>query len=149
MKKLLMFAAPVALVASVAAFANPTETVDARQAYFKSLNDVMKPMGALAKSFDTEAAKAEAAKLEVLLATDIAPLFAPGTSDADMPGKSRSKAAIWQNMEDFGAKGAAFHQAGNALVAAANNADSKAFTTAFGQMGGSCKACHDSYRVPR
>lgn len=150
MKRFLFAAVPViCAVGLAAAAASPAETVKARQAYFQSLSDAMKGVAPLAKSFDAEAAKAETAKLAAVLATDTAPLFAAGTSDADLPGETRAKAAIWQSMDDFAAKAQVMHTAGEALVAAADAGDASAFAAAFGQMGGSCKACHDSYRLPR
>lgn len=149
MKKLILAAAlPAVLIAGIAAAADPMATVEARQAYFKSLGGAMKAMGPLTKSFDAEAATAEATKLKAILATDSAPLFAPGSSDADLPGKTRAMAKIWDNMDDFGAKGKAMHDAGAALIAAAEAGDGKAFAAAYGQLGGTCKACHDAYRVP-
>nr|P00146.1 RecName: Full=Cytochrome c' [Rhodopseudomonas sp.] len=123
------------------------ETVKARQDYFKSLGGAMKALSGVAKNYDAEAAKAEAAKLEAILATDIKPLFAPGTSDADFPGESEAKASIWENMEDFGAKGQAMHEAGMELIAAANTGEASAFGPALKKLGGTCKACHDDYRA--
>jgi cytochrome c556 len=148
MRKVLFATAAAALVGSVALAADPMETVTARQDYYKSLGAVMKPMAALAKDFDAEAAKAEAAKLETALAVDVRPLFAPGTSDAEFPGKSRAMAKLWDNMEDVGTKGKAMHEAAAEVIAAANAGDAAAFGAAFGKLGGACKACHDSYRVP-
>lgn len=148
MRKFIVALPLVALTCGSAAFAEGMDTVKERQAYFKSLGGSMKVMAELAKGFDAEAAKAEAVKLEAILATDTAPLFAPGTSDEDFPGDTRALAKIWSNMDDFGAKGKAMHEAGAALVAAANGGDAGAFGKAVGQFGGTCKSCHDDYRLP-
>lgn len=148
MRKVL-FAIPLAALALAGAVhAEGMDTVKARQAYFKSLGGSMKAMAGLAKDFNADAAKAEAAKLEPILATDVAPLFAPGTSDEDFPGDTRALAKIWSNMDDFGAKGKAMHEAGAELVAAANSGDGAAFGAAVGKFGGTCKSCHDDYRLP-
>ncbi|PTE15889.1 c-type cytochrome [Pseudogemmobacter blasticus] len=148
MRKIIYGTAIAGLLAGIAYAADPMATITARQDYYKSLGGVMKPMAGLAKSFDAEAAKAEAAKLEAILATDVAPLFAPGTSDAEFPGKTRAMAKIWENGEDVGAKGKAMHEAGAEVIAAANAGDAAAFGAAFGKLGGTCKSCHDAYRVP-
>ncbi|SOC02310.1 c-type cytochrome [Rhodobacter maris] len=148
MRKILLTLPVAALVLGTAAYADGMETVKARQDYFKSLGGSMKAMMGVAKNYDAEAAKAEAAKLETLLATDVGPLFAPGTSDADFPGESDAKASIWANMDDFGAKGKAMHEAGAAVVVAANSGDAAAFGASLQKLGGTCKACHDDYRVP-
>lgn len=148
MRTLIVALPLVALTFGSAALADGMETVKERQAYFKSLGGSMKVMAGLAKAFDAEAAKAEAPKLEAILATDVAPLFAPGTSDEDFPGESRALAKIWSNMDDFGAKGKAMHEAGAVLVAAASAGDAAAFGKAVGAFGGTCKSCHDDYRLP-
>ncbi len=148
MRKIIYGTAIAGLLAGIAYAADPMATITARQDYYKSLGGVMKPMAGLAKSFDAEAAKAEAAKLEAILATDVAPLYAPGTSDAEFPGKTRAMAKIWENGEDVDAKGKAMHEAGAEVIAAANAGDAAAFGAAFGKLGGTCKSCHDAYRVP-
>jgi len=147
MRKIL-FALPLAALAlGTAAHADAMDTVKARQAYFKSLGGVTKAFGELTKAYDADAAKAQAAKLQEILATDTAPLFAAGTSDEDFPGDTRALAKIWSNMDDFGAKGKAMHEAGAALIAAAGEGPD-AFNPAFGKFAGTCKACHDDYRLP-
>lgn len=123
--------------------------IKARQDYFKSLGAVMKPMGGLTKSFDAEAVAAEAAKLKTALETDVAPYFAPGTSTNEYPEATRAKPVIWEEMEDFGSKGAALHEAGMELIAVAEAGDEAAFAPAFMKLGGTCKACHDDYRAPK
>lgn len=148
MRKILFTLPLAAMVLGTAAFADGMETVKARQDYFKALGGSMKAMTGVAKNFDAEAAKAEVAKLQTVLATDVAPLFAPGTSDADFPGESEAKASIWENMDDFGAKAKAMHEAAAVVVAAAEAGDGAAFGAGLQKMGGTCKACHDDYRVP-
>lgn len=150
-RRLFLFSAVTALAVggiAVAASPDPVQIVQARQNYFKSLGGVMKPMVQLAGTFDAEAAKAEAAKLDTLLAIDRKPFFALGTSDADLPGRTRAKAAIWENFEDFSTKLHAFEEAGDALVVAAGQGDASAFGAAFGKFGATCKSCHDAYRLP-
>lgn len=147
MHKLFFPAIAMGLVATVAA-ADPMATITARQDYYKSLGAVMKPMGGIVKDFDAGAAQAEAVRLEAALAVDVAPLFAPGTSEAEFPGKTRAMAGIWENMDDVGTKGKAMHEAAAEVIAAADAGDAGAFAAAYGKLGGTCKACHDSYRVP-
>ncbi len=148
MRKFILSALPVAaLLMAGVAHADEMDMIKARQAYFKSLGGAMKAMGPLTKSFDAAAATAEAEKLKTILATDVAPNFAPGTSVDDFPGDTEALAKIWDNMEDFGAKAGAMHEAGAEVIAAAEAGDGKAFAAAYGKMGGTCKACHDAYRM--
>jgi cytochrome c556 len=61
-------------------------------------------------------------------------------------GKTEAKAEIWQKPEDFAAKSRDFTQAAQAFQAAANGNDLAAIRAAHGNLGKSCKACHDLYR---
>jgi cytochrome c556 len=61
-------------------------------------------------------------------------------------GKTGAKAEIWAKPDDFAAKGREFNQAAQAFQAAANGNDLAAIRTAQGNLGKSCKACHDLYR---
>lgn len=151
MRKLALFTLPAALVlgAVTLASANTAGAVADRQAYFKNLGYQAKKFGELAKSFDASAAKAQAAELAPLLNTDFKTLFPAGTSAQEIPGENRAKPAIWTDFDGFMAKEAGFKKAGAALVAAAEAGDQKALGAAMGQFGGSCKACHDDYRLPK
>lgn len=150
MRKLFTVTLPAAMVlgAVTLAVASPMEAVGARQTYFKKLGYEMKKMGELAKAYDPAAAKTEAEALAPLLASDFKDFFPEGSSVAEISDDNRAKPAIWANFDDFLAKEKAFKDAGAALVAAAGGEDAGAFAAAFGKFGGTCKACHDEYRLP-
>lgn len=61
-------------------------------------------------------------------------------------GKTGAKAEIWQKPDDFAAKMKAFQAAANNLNSAARGGNAAAITAAYGDLGKSCKGCHDSYR---
>lgn len=63
-------------------------------------------------------------------------------------GKTRAKAEIWQKPEDFAAKTRAFQAAARAFNATAKAGDVTAIKASFGELGKTCKACHDPYRAP-
>ena len=69
--------------------------------------------------------------------------FFPEGSD-----KSPSEAAptIWSDRAGFEMKITAYHEAIQALNAAALSQDSAATTSAFRALGASCKSCHQGYR---
>jgi cytochrome c556 len=87
-----------------------------------------------------------AANLAALAAYDPSGLFAPGTSNADLPGETRALPAIWENPEDVGAKFAAYAEAAQALAAVAGDGRA-AMGGALGAVGQACQACHDDYRA--
>ena len=72
-------------------------------------------------------------------------LFPEGsTSD-----ESRAKPEIWANWADFQQKVAAFQTAVPDLVAAAKSGDKAKIGAAVKAVGGTCGACHKSYRKPK
>ena len=61
-------------------------------------------------------------------------------------GKTDAKAEIWQKPDDFEAKARDFETAAAAFKTAAAGNDVAAIRAAQGNLGKSCKACHDLYR---
>ncbi|MDT8857303.1 cytochrome c [Paracoccaceae bacterium Fryx2] len=132
------------------ALADPVEeTIAARRGYFNLVGLEFKPIAAMAKgdmAYDAEAVKAHAADLLTLTQYTQGDLMMPGTSVAEAPGKTRSKAEIWTDMPGYQAKGTAFVEAVIALNAAAAGPQAD-LGAAVAKLGGTCKDCHDSYRT--
>lgn len=61
-------------------------------------------------------------------------------------GKTGAKPQIWQKPEDFAAKTRDFQRAASAFDAAAKAGEMSAIEARFGELGKTCKACHDDYR---
>jgi cytochrome c556 len=61
-------------------------------------------------------------------------------------GKTGAKPEIWQKPQDFSAKLHNFQIAARALDAAARAGDFNAIKARYADLGGTCKACHDTYR---
>ena len=74
----------------------------------------------------------------------------PGLFPASTKGfiGSRAKPEIWSARDDFEAKAAALATAADKLAAAAQADDKAAATAAAAEIGGACKACHDTYQAP-
>ena len=64
-------------------------------------------------------------------------------------GKSRAKAAIWDNWPQFEKKAAAFQAATPGLVAAAKSGDAAKIKGAVGAVGQVCGSCHKAFRAPK
>jgi len=125
------------------------EAVDARQGYYSLLGFEMHSLVAMAKGeveYDAEKAKGHAADMLTLTKYDAAGLFPPGTSKADMPGKTRALPAIWEDPESVQEKGAAFVAAVKDLNEVAGEGRGQ-LGKAVQDLGGTCKGCHDDYRA--
>lgn len=56
---------------------------------------------------------------------------------------------IWTDAAGFAAAEKAFHEAVAKLNAAAQTGDLAQIKVAYGEVGGNCKSCHDTYRRPK
>ncbi len=96
------------------------------------------------KPFDAKAAAAAMQKIADGWAP-FAKLFPPGS---DKGGETTAAPAIWEKFADFDAKGQAMAKAA-AIAAKEAEKGPDAFKAAFGAVGGTCKGCHEVYRVPK
>ena len=62
-------------------------------------------------------------------------------------GDSDALPVIWEDTEEFASAIAKVQEAAAAFVTAAESADSDAIGGAFRNLGGSCRGCHDEFRV--
>ncbi len=148
MRKLLL-SLLVAATPAVALAQSPEDVAGARIGFYRLLGFEMHDLAAMAKGetpYDAAAAAAHAKDLETLTHYGMADLFAPGTSNADLPGKTRALPAIWADMASVQEKGKAFVVAVQELNAAAGNG-LDALRPAVGKLGGACKSCHDDFRA--
>ncbi|MGP3697563.1 c-type cytochrome [Rhodobacter sp. NSM] len=145
-----LLSALVAALPAVAMAADAEHVVEARKGFFSLLAIEFGPLAAMAKGempYDADAAKAHAADLVALTKYNPSDLYAPGTSADDVKGTA-AKAEIWKDMDAYQSKGMAFFEAVAALEPAAG-AGQKELAAAVGKVGGTCKSCHDDYRMKK
>ena len=122
--------------------------MDERHEGMEEIGDAFKALSGAVKATNPDLAKLqEEAATMARLAPEVSDWFPPGTGP-DV-GKTRAKAEIWQKPEDFAAKRNAFQQAAQAFNAAAQSGDVAAIKARHGDLGKSCKACHDLYRTEK
>ena len=115
--------------------------VAARERYMKDFRSANKAIGRLLKANPTDMAALShhAADLQALADKPWPHYISPAaTGDA--------KAAVWQQPQQFQAAIHRFSEAVAALNSAAQQGSQAAAQNAFGQLGQSCKACHDNFR---
>ena len=142
--------AGLSLVAGLAVLASGVSAQDAianRKAIMKSVGAATKTSNEMIKgdkSFDAKTAADAMTKIATGTA-DIVKLFPKGTETG---GETTASAKVFENTKDFEDKMQAFSKAAaNAASEAAKGPD--AFKAAFGAVGGSCKGCHEIYRVQK
>jgi cytochrome c556 len=144
----LIVAAMIAAVPTLA-IADPAKVAQARIGYYKLVGLEMDALSAMVKGetpYVAETARKRAANLAALSTYNQDSLVVAGTSNTDLPGKTRSLPDIWKDSAGYAAKEAEFRKAVAALVPAAGEGQ-KPLAAAFGAVGASCKGCHDTYRA--
>jgi len=106
------------------------------------------PLFGMAKGqidYDAELAGKLAGNLKVMLDLDNGRAWAPGSHNEAYPGETTALPKIWDTYPEIGKYGKQYKEAVNALAAAAGNGVD-ALKGAVGDLGKSCKGCHDEFR---
>ncbi|MCR9239619.1 MAG: cytochrome c [Alphaproteobacteria bacterium] len=123
------------------------DSVSDRNAAMKDVGKAMKSLADTAKGaveFVGEDVEKNAQTI-VSLFEVARPLFDNGE---EVSG-SRAKATIWSDAAGFSKEFDDGIAAAKAVADAGAEYDEDAFKAAFGELGGSCKSCHESYRLPK
>jgi cytochrome c556 len=136
------------LLAASAASAQtkPEDAIKYRQAQYTVLLWNWMPLNAMVRGripFDA----AEFARRAQLVAA-VAPQLLEGFPEGSGTGApTEAKPEIWTNFADFSAKMKDLERETAALATVAKGGDEAAIKAQFALTGGTCKACHDEYKV--
>ncbi len=139
-----------ALAATGIAAQDINGAVNARQGQFRIISYNLGLLGSMAKGevdYDAAAAQAAADNLVSIAAINQTVMW-PAGSDNESHPTTRALPKIWDNLGDVVSKWNDFGTGAQAMQAAAGNGV-EGIQGAIGQVGGTCKACHDAYRGPR
>lgn len=135
-----VFAAPAA-----AQFQKPEDAVKYRQSALTVMANSFGRIGAMVNGrapFDAKVAQDNAHVVATLSTLPWAG-FAANTESL----KSRAKSEIWKEAGKFKEASDKFVAEAAKLEAASKTGNLDTIKTAFGAVGGSCKACHDAFRA--
>ncbi len=137
-------AAPVgALIAAASA----RDLQKARHDHYHDLGDAFKTVRDETRAGTPDMTKIKAAARIINEASiDQGRWFPAGTGPE--AGKTRALPEIGPRPEDSKAAKKVFSDAAPKLLAAANASDLSAVKSTYGQLGKSCKNCHDTFRAP-
>ena len=150
MKKTFAMIVALAVVGGSAAIAQDySAALKARQGQFRIMALNLGVLGGIAKgevAYDAETAQAAADSLVGVSMVHQPTLWPEGSDNMSIDG-TRAQPNIWDNLPDVLAKWDAFGEAAKEMQAAAGQGP-EAIGPALGKLGGTCKACHDTYRAP-
>ena len=125
---------------------SPKELQHARHEHYEELGDAFKVVRDQTRGSNPDLAAIKAAAKKVNDASVNQEKWFPAGSGPEA-GKTQALPAIWSKPAEFKAAIKMFSDAAPKLHAAANTGDVAAIKTAFGDVGKSCKNCHDQFRA--
>ncbi|SHI27552.1 c-type cytochrome [Ferrimonas marina] len=126
------------------AFDDTDDAIQYRQAAFGLIKENFADMGAMLKKkkpMDSEAFAQRAQHLALLAEIPFTG-FIPGSDK----GKTDALGKVWQQRSDFDQRASQFAQATATLAQVSQGNDLKATAKAFGDVGKTCKGCHDNFK---
>jgi len=148
-----MTGAVAALLASTAVQAQmkPEEMVETRQAGYQFMSWNMGKIKAQVvdgkEPYDQAKVAAAANAIAAIANSGMGSLYSPDTTTEQLGKATRLKPEFFQNLDEAGQIGRNFTAAANQLAKVAAEGDQAAIKKAFGDVGGSCKSCHDKFRA--
>ena len=137
-------AGAVTALPAAAQFAKPEDAIRYRRAAFTVMGTHFGRVAAMANGRIPFDAKAVADNAE--LATIMSKLPYAGFVDGSDQGQTNALPKIWTEQDKFRAAAAKMQEEMVKLNAAAKTGNIDTIKAAVGATGGTCKACHDSYR---
>ena len=137
-------AATVLMGSNIAVADKVEDAIEYRQGVFKTIKWNFGPMvGMIKGKIDFDAADfSRRADLVAVLAT----MPGEGFIDGSDMGETGAKSEIWENKAEFDKGMDALAKNAEALAVAAKSGDMSVIKPAFGQLGKTCKGCHDDFR---
>ncbi|MBA6420857.1 cytochrome c [Pseudomonas sp. 5Ae-yellow] len=141
----------VVSLSAAAAQLSPEDQIETRKAGFTYMAWNMGKIKAQvideSVEYNPEQVSAAANAIAAIANSGMGALFGPGTDQDVGKQVTRADPALFANMNDMAELAGNLGTASDNLVAAAATGDASAVRVAFGEVGKSCKACHDKYRL--
>lgn len=134
-----------------AAAMDPEKQIDTRQAGFTYMAWNMGKIKAQvidgSVEYNQQQVEAAANTIAAIANSGIGALFGPGTEQDIGNVRTRVDPALFENMQDVAQLAGNMGIAANTLAEKAAAGDQSEIRLAFAEVGKTCKACHDKYRL--
>ena len=137
----------LSLATAASAQVKPEDQIKFRKAGYSFMSwNMGKVKSNLEGTYDAAQVTAAANAIAGIANSGMGALYGPGTDKDVGSQKTRVKPELFQNMPEVGKLAGDFTSAANNLQKVAATGDAAAVKTAFGDLGKTCKACHDKFR---
>lgn len=149
-KQLALALIAVTVAGTAAAQIKPEDAIKFRQSGYGFMAwNVQRIKANVEGKFDKEEVVKAANAIQAVANSGMGALYLPGTDKGTGWESSRAKPEIWTEKEKLGKAAMAFNKEANemAKVAATGNVD--AVKEQLGKLSGTCKSCHDDFKVKK
>ncbi len=148
MKKLMLALLGVTLAGGATAQMKPEDAIKFRQSAYASM---AWSMGRIKANVEGTYNKDEVIKaanvIQSLANSGMGALYLPGTDKGKGWQETQVKPALFTNKELAGKVATDFNREANEMARVAASGDAAAAKVQFGKLGGTCKGCHDEFRI--
>jgi len=143
-----MVAIAAAVLASTSVLATPADDVRIRVAGLRELGAAFKNVNDGLRGGDIQTIMIQQAARQIVNASRAMPNWFPAGSGPQSGVRTAAKPDIWLRPAQFQTARAAFANEAVAFQRAAGSNNVDVIRAAARRLGGTCKSCHDSFRVP-
>ncbi len=149
-KKLVLALLSITLAGTAVAQVKPEDAIKFRQSGygFMAWNMARIKMNVEGQYNKDEVIKAANA-IQAIANSGMGALYLPGTDKGKGWEESRAKPEIWTDKEKMGKVATDFVREANEMAKVAAGGDAAAVKVQFGKLGGTCKGCHDDFKVKK
>ncbi|MEH6566843.1 MAG: cytochrome c [Halopseudomonas sp.] len=143
----------ILLGGAVTSFAqvSPEDQIEIRQSGYRYMSWNMSKIKAQvidgSVEYNQQQVSAAANTIAAIANSGMGALFGPGTDKDIGDLHTRVDPALFDNMQEVAQLAGDLSTAADNLAATAQSGDKDAVRVAFGEVGKSCKACHEKYRM--
>jgi cytochrome c556 len=149
-KKLLLALLSVTLVGTVSAQMKPEDAIKFRQsAYVTMAWNMARIKANVEGTYNQEEVIKAANVIQTIANSGLGGLYLPGTDKGKGWEDTRVKPELFTDKEAVGKVAMAFNKEANAMAKVAASGDAAAAKEQFGKLGGSCKGCHDDFKIKK
>lgn len=135
-------------VAAFAATAEVTEAIKSRKANYKEIGGAFKTLNDEIKTGAPSIDTIQPLAKDLLKRGTMQMNFFPAGSGPESGEKTRAKATIWSEQQEFRKLHEDFIQSARKLDQAIDAGDLTTIASAQKSLGATCKSCHERYREP-
>lgn len=148
-KKLIIALIATAIAGTAGAQMKPEDAIKFRQSGYAFMAWNMQRIKANVEGskFDKDEVVKAANAIQAIANSGMGSLYLPGTDKGKGWENSRAKPGIWTEKEKMGKVAMAFNKEANEMAKVAATGDAAAVKAQLGKLGGTCKGCHDDFKI--